>query len=93
MKSMVEKVMECFMALLPFLSKGGKKGVEQMKDFSELVTGQYAFLMSQLENVLKDYFELSSKVKEMHAEILELKTELVAALQHQCNVNDCIKRN
>ena len=42
---------------------------QEVKEFSELVKDQYTFLMQQLEKVLKDYFDLSSKVKEMHAEI------------------------
>jgi len=34
------------------------------------VKDQYTFLMEQLEKVLKDYFDLSARVKEMHTEIL-----------------------
>ena len=42
---------------------------QEVKEFSELVKDQYTFLMQQLEKVLKDYFDLSSRVKEMHTEI------------------------
>ena len=37
MKAIIEKVLECLMAFLPFLSKRGKKKMEKMKEFSELV--------------------------------------------------------
>ena len=46
---------------------------QEVKEFSELVKDQYTFLMQQLEKVLKDYFDLSSKVKEMHTEIFSLR--------------------
>ena len=81
MKAIIEKVLECLMAYLPFLSKRGKKKMEKMKKFSELVREQYAFLVGQLEKVLQDYFGLSTRVKEMHTEIFSLKTKLVKELQ------------
>lgn len=92
MKTIVEKVLECFMTLLPFLPKKGREKVEEMKDFSALVTGQYEFLVTQLEKVLKDYFGLSARIKEMHAEIFSLKTELAKALTYQCARDDCGRR-
>lgn len=73
----LEKVLECLSVLLPFLRKKGTA-----KEFSELITSQYGFLMVQLEKALKDYFELSSKVKEMHAEIFSLR-------ELQCRNVDC----
>ncbi len=45
---------------------------------------QYTFLMQQLEKVLKDYFDLSSKVKEMHTEIVSLRGQLAQAAALQC---------
>ena len=73
MKQIIEKLMEILLAILPFLRK---KNAKQMKEFSELITNQYEFLMDQLGKVLKDYFELSDKVKEMHTEIFALREEL-----------------
>ena len=49
--------MECLVAILPFFRKKGTA-----KEFSELITDQYGFLMVQLEKALKDYFDLSAKV-------------------------------
>mgnify|MGYP003213890025 FL=1 len=84
MKAIIEKVLECLMAFLPFLSKRGKKKMEKMKEFSELVREQYAFLVGQLEKVLQDYFGLNTRVKEMHTEIFSLKTKLVKELPRRC---------
>ena len=64
------------MTILPFLGSNRKKRkvmAQEVKEFSELVKDQYTFLMQQLEKVLKDYFDLSSKVKEMHTEIFSLR--------------------
>ncbi|WP_455585272.1 hypothetical protein [Bacteroides sp.] len=74
---MFDKIVECLATLLPFLRKK-----ETAKEFSELITSQYGFLMVQLEKALKDYFDLSSKVKEMHAEIFSLR-------EQRCRVADC----
>ncbi len=61
--------------------------------FSELVKEQYGFLMKQLEKVLKDYFDLSDRVKEMHSEIFSLKGKLSEAVTLQCVNKECIQRN
>ena len=60
-----------------------------MKECSDLVTGQYVFLMEQLEKVLKDYFELSAKIKEMHSEVILLKEQLAESLSLQCKNREC----
>ena len=71
---MLDKIIDIIMTVLPFF--GGRKKRQQMmqevKEFSELVKEQYNFLMQQLEKVLKDYFNLSDRVKEMHSEIFSL---------------------
>ena len=89
MKTIIEKALECLMGLLPFLRK---KDAAKMKEFSQLVTGQYEFLMGQLEKMQKDYFELSSKVKEMHAEVISLREELLEALSLRCRLKECERR-
>ena len=76
------------MTILPFLGSNRKKRkvmAQEVKEFSELVKDQYTFLMKQLEKVLKDYFDLSSRVKEMHTEIFSLRGQLAQALP--CNVS------
>ena len=49
--------------------------------------------MKQLEKVLKDYFDLSDRVKEMHSEIFSLKGKLSEAVTLQCVNKECIQRN
>ena len=92
---MLDKIIDIIMSVLPFF--GGRKKRQQMmqevKEFSELVKEQYNFLMQQLEKVLKDYFNLSDRVKEMHSEIFSLKGKLSEAIALQCVNKECIQRN
>ena len=91
---MLDKIIDIITAILPFF--GGRKKRQQMmqdvKEFSELVKDQYTFLMQQLEKVLKDYFDLSSRVKEMHTEIFSLRGQLAQAAALQCSNKDCTQR-
>jgi hypothetical protein len=88
---MLDKIIDIITAILPFF--GGRKKRQQMmqdvKEFSELVKEQYGFLMKQL----KDYFDLSDRVKEMHSEIFSLKGKLSEAVTLQCVNKECIQRN
>ena len=92
---MLDKIIDIIMTVLPFF--GGRKKRQQMmqevKEFSELVKEQYNFLMQQLEKVLKDYFNLSDRVKEMHSEIFSLTGKLSEAIALQCVHKECIQRN
>ena len=92
---MLDKIIDIIMTVLPFF--GGRKKRQQMmqevKEFSELVKEQYNFLMQQLEKVLKDYFNLSDRVKEMHSEIFSLNGKLSEAIALQCVNKECIQRN
>ena len=92
---MLDKIIDIIMTVLPFF--GGRKKRQQMmqevKEFSELVNEQYNFLTQQLEKVLKDYFNLSDRVKEMHSEIFSLKGKLSEAIALQCVNKECIQRN
>ena len=92
---MLDKIIDIIMTVLPFF--GGRKKRQQMmqevKEFSELVKEQYNFLMQQLEKVLKDYFNLSDRVKEMHSEIFSLKGKLSEAIALQCVNKESIQRN
>ena len=92
---MLDKIIDIIMTVLPFF--GGRKKRQQMmqevKEFSELVKEQYNFLMQQLEKVLKDYFNLSARVKEMHSDTFSLKGKLSEAIALQCVNKECIQRN
>ena len=77
---MLDKIIEIIMTILPFLGNSRKKRqmmAQEVKEFSELVKDQYTFLMQQLEKVLKDYFDLSSKVR---------KTRLIRCWIKYCSV-------
>lgn len=91
---MLDKILNIIMTILPFLGGGKRrKAVAQdVKEFSELVKGQYSFLMEQLEKVLKDYFDLSARVKEMHTEIFSLRGQLAQASTLQCVNKECVQR-
>lgn len=92
---MFDKIIDIIMSILPFLGGRKKRKVmeQEVKEFSELVKDQYTFLMQQLEKVLKDYFDLSARVKEMHAEIFSLRGQLAQAAALQCLNKDCSQRN
>ncbi|WP_368129053.1 hypothetical protein [Bacteroides xylanisolvens] len=93
---MLDKIIEIIITILPFLGSNRKKRkvmAQEVKEFSELVKEQYGFLMKQLEKVLKDYFDLSDRVKEMHSEIFSLKGKLSEAVTLQCVNKECIQRN
>ena len=69
------------MTILPFLGnrKKRKAMAQNVKEFSELVKDQYTFLMEQLEKVLKDYFDLSARMKETHPESFALREQRTQA--------------
>ena len=92
---MLDKIIDIIMTVLPFFggSKKRQQMMQEVKEFSELVKEQYNFLMQQLEKVLKDYFNLSDRVKEMHSEIFSLKGKLSEAIALQCVNKECIQRN
>lgn len=92
---MLDKIIDIIMTVLPFFGARKKRQqmMQEVKEFSELVKEQYNFLMQQLEKVLKDYFNLSDRVKEMHSEIFSLKGKLSEAIALQCVNKECIQRN
>ena len=94
LKKMLDKIIEIIMTILPFLGNRKKRKAiaQDVKEFSELVKDQYTFLMEQLEKVLKDYFDLSARVKEMHTEIFSLREQLAQAATLQCVNKECLQR-
>lgn len=86
----IHYILEAIIAILPFCKK---KNAKEIREFSELVAEQYHFLATQLDKVLKDYFEVSAKVREMHVEIFKLNTQLAEALHLQCTTKECRERS
>ena len=58
-----------------------------------MVKDQYTFLIKKKKKVLKDYFDLSSRVKEMHTEIFSLRGQLAQAAALQCINKECAQRS
>jgi predicted nuclease with TOPRIM domain len=75
--------------LLPFLKK---KDAKEMQEFTELVKGQFDYLMEQVTRFETDYFELSEKVRLMYQEIITLNARLSESLKQQCVVPACTGR-
>lgn len=89
MTKFMDKLIDIVCALLPFLRK---KSTADIKEFSELVRSQYGFLGEQLEKALKDYFELSDRVKALHDEVIALRKQLAEALPACCHDLECANR-
>jgi predicted nuclease with TOPRIM domain len=75
--------------LLPFLKR---KDAKEMQEFTELVKGQFDYLMEQVTRFETDYFELSEKVRQMYQEIITLNARLSESLKQQCVVPACVER-
>jgi hypothetical protein len=78
MKAIFLKIIDCLLAVLPFLKK---KDVKEIREFSDMVSDQLDFLVTELKKVLDDYCELSVKMREMHEEILSLRKQLEVAFR------------
>lgn len=89
MKQLIVHVSELLLSILPFLKK---KDARKLKEFSELITGQFEFLVNQLERMMKDYFQLSDRIKDMHDELYKLREEMAQAASQKCGVKDCQER-
>lgn len=85
----IEKLIEGLMVLLPFLKKREPQAV---KEFTELVKGQYDYLLEIIQTFQRDYFELSQRLKRMNQEIISLNEQLRQALQLKCMVKECVNR-
>jgi len=85
----INQIIEIVMALLPFLRK---KNAKEVQEFTDLIKGQYEYLMEQLTKFQADYFELSEKVRQMYGEVINLNAQLTEALKKQCVVTACKER-
>ena len=79
MKSIFMKIVDCILAVVPFLKK---KDVKEIREFSDMVAEQLDFHVGELRKVLDDYCELSAKMREMHEEILSLRKKLEEAFSN-----------
>jgi len=85
----INELLKVFTLVLPFLRK---KDAKEMQEFTELVKGQFDYLMEQITRFETDYFELSEKVRQMYQEIITLNAQLSESLKTQCAVPGCKER-
>jgi len=85
----LNELLNVFTLVLPFLRK---KDAKEMQEFTELVKGQFDYLMEQVTRFETDYFELSEKVKQMYQEIITLNARLSDSMKQQCLVPACKER-
>ena len=69
-----------------------KSDPAKAREFTELVTDQYDYLVEQIEKFQKDYFELCERIKLLYTEISGLREEMSRNAGQKCIVTDCSVR-
>jgi len=69
-----------------------KSDPAKAREFSDLVTDQYDYLVEKIELFQKDYFELCERIKLLYVEISGLREEMSKNAGLKCNVTDCNQR-
>lgn len=85
----LNQLLNAVMVILPFLKR---KDAKEMQEFTDLVKGQFDYLMEQVTRFETDYFELSEKVREMYQEVIKLNEQLAESLKMQCTATGCKER-
>lgn len=85
----LDQLLNAVLVILPFLKR---KGAKEMQEFTDLVKGQFDYLMEQVTKFETDYFELSEKVREMYQEMIKLNEQLAESLKQQCANGGCKER-
>lgn len=85
----IDQLLNAVLVILPFLKR---KGAKEMQEFTDLVKGQFDYLMEQVTKFETDYFELSEKVREMYQEMIKLNEQLAVSLKQQCINEGCKER-
>jgi len=81
-------IFEWLLTLLKLLKSDPAKA----REFSDLVTDQYDYLVEKIELFQKDYFELCERIKLLYVEISGLREEMSKNAGLKCNVTDCNQR-
>jgi len=69
-----------------------KSDPAKAREFSDLVTDQYDYLVEKIELFQKDYFELCERIKLLYVEISGLREEMSKNAGLKCNVTDYNQR-
>lgn len=89
MMKIINQLLNALVVILPFLKK---KDAKEMQEFTDLVKGQFDYLMEQVTKFETDYFELSEKVRAMYQEVIRLNEQLAVSLKRECTVEGCTER-
>ena len=84
----IKQLFEWLLTLLKLLKNDPAKA----REFSELVTNQYDFLVEKIEQFQTDYIELCERVKILYVEITSLREEISKSAGLKCGVTDCNRR-
>ncbi len=69
-----------------------KSDPAKAREFTDLVTDQYDYLVVQIEKFQRDYFELCERIKTLYTEISGLREEMSRNAGQKCMVADCKQR-
>ena len=88
MSAKIKVIFEWLLTMLRLFKSDPAKA----REFTELVTDQYDYLVLQIEKFQKDYFELCERIKLLYTEISGLREEMSKDAGLKCNVKDCNTR-
>ena len=69
-----------------------KNDPAKAREFSDLITDQYDFLVEKIEQFQTDYIELCERIKLLYIEIGSLREEISKNAGLKCTVTDCNRR-
>ena len=88
---MSTKIKQLFDWLLTLLNLV-KNDPAKAREFSDLVSDQYDFLVEKIEQFQTDYIELCERIKLLYVEIAGLREEISQNAGLKCTVIDCNRR-
>ncbi len=88
MSAKIKLLFEWLLTLLNLFKNDPAKA----REFSELITDQYDFLVEKIEQFQIDYFDLSTRIKLLYVEITSLREEISKSAGLRCYLTDCNQR-
>ena len=88
MSAKIKMIFEWLLTILTLFKRDPAKA----REFTELVTDQYDYLVEQIGKFQKDYFELCERIKLLYTEISGLREEMSRNAGLKCNTADCKQR-
>ena len=81
-------IIEWLLSLLKLFKRDPAKA----REFTDLVTDQYDYLVEQIGKFQKDYFELCERIKLLYTEISGLREEMSRNAGLKCYTTECKQR-